>query len=106
MAPGRSARRLPESRTTVSKTVNNSTTARHAPHRGRLIISEQAAAPIAALTDRELHALDRALVAISIDPHIGDALADSRLHDYRDGTIRVIYHVTTRGTIIIAYTET
>ena len=90
----------------MSRTVNDSNAARHAPHHGRLIISEQAAGPIAALSDPELHALDRALVAISIDPRIGDALAGSRLHELRDGTIRVIYHVAMRGTIIIAYTET
>lgn len=58
------------------------------------------------MSDEELQRLDPALVAISVNPTIGDPLPNSPLRDYRDGTVRVIYYATTLGmVIVVAYAE-
>ncbi|MYW18142.1 hypothetical protein GT039_21780, partial [Streptomyces sp. SID2955] len=63
-------------------------------------------------TEADLHALDRALVVISVDPDAGEPLpGDSSgpsLRQYTDEveTVRVLYFVTAlRTVVVVAYIE-
>ncbi|WP_030723987.1 hypothetical protein [Streptomyces sp. NRRL F-2580] len=63
---------------------------------------------IAKLTANETHRLDRAIVAISVNPELGTEVPGTLLRDYADGIdgVRVIYYVTALRTItIVAYIE-
>ena len=88
-------------------------TPRHAPKRARVVFSDSAAKQLEDLTtEAELHALDRALVAISVDPGLGEALPGQatrpELRQYTDEVenVRVIYFVTALRTIVVvAYIE-
>jgi hypothetical protein len=84
-------------------TTLGSTRARHAVLRTPMIITEKVSSVISALSDDELRCLDRTLEAISVDPGIGAVVPGSALYDLRDGPIRVIYHMTARGTVIVAW---
>ncbi|MFD3541543.1 hypothetical protein ACFWUQ_18875 [Streptomyces sp. NPDC058662] len=85
-----------------------------AARRARVAFSESAAKQLEDLTtERELHALDRALVAISVDPEIGEPIpADGispELRQYTDEIedVRVLYFVTAlRTVVVVAYIET
>jgi hypothetical protein len=81
---------------------------KHGPRRALVTFHEVAERQLALLGDRELERLDPLLVAISVNPKIGDPLPESPLlRDYREGTARVIYYATTLGMIIVvAYIET
>ncbi|MER5214323.1 hypothetical protein ABT063_28060 [Streptomyces sp. NPDC002838] len=63
-------------------------------------------------TEAEIHALDRALVVISVDPEIGEPIpsdtAGPRLRQYTDEVeqVRVLYFVTAlRTVVVVAYLE-
>jgi hypothetical protein len=63
-------------------------------------------------TEAEIHALDRVLVVISVDPEIGEPIpsdtAGPRLRQYTDGVeqVRVLYFVTAlRTVVVVAYLE-
>ncbi|WP_326586205.1 hypothetical protein [Streptomyces sp. NBC_01294] len=85
-----------------------------AGRRARIAFGESAAKQLEDLTtERELHALDRALVAISVDPEIGGPIpADGtgpELRQYADEIeeVRVLYFVTAlRTVVVVAYIET
>lgn len=85
-----------------------------APRRARIAFSDSAAKQLEDLTtERELHALDRALVAISVDPEIGVPIpADGtgpELRQYTDEVedVRVLYFITAlRTVVVVAYVET
>ncbi|MFD8937935.1 hypothetical protein ACFV0R_22250 [Streptomyces sp. NPDC059578] len=90
-------------------------TPRHSPRRARIVFSDSAARQLDALTnERELHALDRALVALSVDPDLGDPIPGSdstgpELRQYTDDIeqVRVLYFVTVlRTVVVVAYIET
>ncbi|MET9662800.1 hypothetical protein [Streptomyces sp. NPDC006510] len=69
---------------------------------------EPALTQLAKLTASETHRLDRAIVAISVNPELGTEVPDTLLHDYTDEVdgVRVIYFVTALRTItIVAYVE-
>ncbi|MGW1871613.1 hypothetical protein ACWCPS_39655 [Streptomyces mauvecolor] len=62
------------------------------------------------LTEGEVHALDRALAALSVDPDMGAVIphSDPELRRYADEAenVAVIYYVTAlRSVIIVAYVE-
>jgi hypothetical protein len=84
---------------------------RHAPRRARIAFSDSAAKQLEELTaEAEVHALDRALVAISVNPDIGDPVPGSQpqLLEYADEIedVRVLYFVTALRTIVVvAYIE-
>jgi hypothetical protein len=84
---------------------------RHSHPRARVVFSESAEKQIEALTDEaELLALDRALVALSVDPEAGTPIPGSHpgLRDYRDDIddVRVVYFVTAlRTVVVVAYIE-
>ncbi|MFD7099499.1 hypothetical protein [Streptomyces xanthophaeus] len=80
----------------------------HAAGRSRLIMVEPALTQLTKLTANDTHRLDRAIVAISVNPELGTAVPDTLLRDYADEIdgVRVIYFVTALRTItIVAYVE-
>ncbi|AXE24858.1 hypothetical protein C0216_16605 [Streptomyces globosus] len=81
--------------------------------RARIAFSDSAAKQLEDITsEAELHALDRALVVISVDPDIGEPLPGTgpgpRLLRYTDDIepVRVLYFVTAlRTVVVVAYIE-
>ncbi|MFJ4871480.1 hypothetical protein [Streptomyces sp. NPDC088757] len=86
---------------------------RHDRRRARIVFSDAAAEQLESLTDEaELHALDRALVVISVDPDIGEPIPGGttgpQLLQYADEVerVRVLYFVTALKTVVVvAYIE-
>ncbi|MCX5166265.1 hypothetical protein OOK39_45350 [Streptomyces sp. NBC_00264] len=86
-----------------------------APHgrRARIAFSDAAAKQLENLTsEAELHALDRALVVISVDPDAGEPLPGDttgpQLRQYADDVerVRLLYWVTAlRTVVVVAYIE-
>ncbi|MFF3020954.1 hypothetical protein [Streptomyces sp. NPDC057939] len=81
--------------------------------RARITFSDAAAKQLENITsEAEVHALDRALVVISVDPDIGDPIPNAtigpRLLQYTDEveSVRVLYFVTAlRTVVVVAYIE-
>lgn len=80
------------------------------PRRGRarIAFSDSAAKQLDAITsEAELHALDRALVVLSVDPEAGDLLPGAstgpRLRSYVDDVerVRLVYWVTALKTVVV-----
>ncbi|NEB59281.1 hypothetical protein G3I61_20820 [Streptomyces diastaticus] len=88
-------------------------THQHGPRRARVTFSDAAAKQLETLiSETEFHALDRALVVVSVDPDTGEPLpADStspQLCQYTDEIerVRLLYWGTALRTIIVvAYIE-
>ncbi|MFI8345652.1 hypothetical protein ACIF8W_37155 [Streptomyces sp. NPDC085639] len=79
-----------------------------AARRSRVVMVEPALTQLAKLTASETHRLDRAIVAISVNPELGTEVPGTLLRDYADEIdgVRVIYYVTALRTItIVAYVE-
>ncbi|WP_327242339.1 hypothetical protein [Streptomyces sp. NBC_01320] len=69
---------------------------------------EPALTQLTKLTAGETHRLDRAIVAISVNPELGALIPGSLLRDYVDEIdgVRVIFFVTALQTItVVAYIE-
>lgn len=80
----------------------------HGARRSRVIMVEPALTQLAKLTASETHRLDRAIVAISVNPELGIEVSGTLLRDYVDDIdgVRVIYYVTAlRQITIVAYVE-
>ncbi|MFG2933932.1 hypothetical protein [Streptomyces achromogenes] len=85
----------------------------HGPRRARIACSDSAAKQLENITsEAEIHALDRALVVVSVDPDVGEPLpgdtAGSQLRQYTDDVeqVRVLYFVTAlRTVVVVAYLE-
>ncbi|MEV7526185.1 hypothetical protein [Streptomyces sp. NPDC091371] len=85
----------------------------HNRRRARIAFSDSAAKQLENITsEAEIHALDRALVVISVDPDIGDPIPGDttgpRLRQYTDEVeaVRVLYFVTVlRTVVVVAYIE-
>ncbi|OQD52369.1 hypothetical protein BM536_029515 [Streptomyces phaeoluteigriseus] len=83
------------------------------PRRARIAFSDSAAKQLENLTsEAAIHALDRALVVISVDPGIGEPIpgdtAGPQLRQYTDEVeaVRVLYFVTVlRTVVVVAYIE-
>ncbi|MFF4674876.1 hypothetical protein ACFY1C_34695 [Streptomyces sp. NPDC001279] len=82
--------------------------AQHGPRRAQVAFSDSAAKQLDVITsEAELHALDRALVVISVDPDAGEPLPGNssgpRLRQYVDDVerVRLVYWVTALKTIVI-----
>ncbi|MGW6843836.1 hypothetical protein [Streptomyces sp. NPDC054958] len=76
--------------------------------RSRVVMVEPALTQLTKLTANETHRLDRAIVAISVNPDLGIQVPNTLLRDYADDIdgVRVIYYVTALQTItIVAYVE-
>ncbi|MFJ8755265.1 hypothetical protein ACIREO_39060 [Streptomyces sp. NPDC102441] len=85
----------------------------HGPRRARITFSDSAAKQLESITsEADIHALDRALVVISVNPGIGEPLpgtdAGPQLREYADDVerVRLLYWVSVLGTVIVvAYIE-
>ncbi|MEV6332229.1 hypothetical protein [Streptomyces sp. NPDC051909] len=85
----------------------------HRARRARIAFSDSAAKQLEAITtEAELHALDRALVVISVDPEAGEPIPGTtdgpQLRQYADEVerVRVLYFVTAlRTVVVVAYIE-
>ncbi|MFB8031195.1 hypothetical protein ACFQ6U_16915 [Streptomyces sp. NPDC056465] len=78
------------------------------PRRSRVVTVEPALTQLSKLTASETHRLDRAIVAISVNPQLGAPVPGTLLRDYSDEIdgVRIIYYVTALQTItIVAYVE-
>jgi hypothetical protein len=81
--------------------------------RARIAFSDSAAKQLENITsEAEIHALDRALVVISVDPDVGEPIAGDtsgpQLRQYTDEVeaVRVLYFVTAlRTVVVVAYIE-
>ncbi|TXS52764.1 hypothetical protein [Streptomyces sp. t39] len=81
--------------------------------RARIAFSDSAAKQLDAITsEAELHALDRSLVVLSVDPDAGEPLpGDStgpQLRQYTDDVehVRLVYWVTAlRTVVVVAFIE-
>ncbi|OWA01062.1 hypothetical protein B9W68_30505 [Streptomyces sp. CS227] len=80
----------------------------HGARRSQVVMVEPALTQLVKLDASETHRLDRAIVAISVNPALGTAVPGTLLRDYADEVdgVRVIYYVTALRTItIVAYVE-
>ncbi|MFJ5548727.1 hypothetical protein [Streptomyces sp. NPDC093225] len=85
----------------------------HGPRRARIAFSDSAAKQLEDITtEAELHAVDRALVVLSVDPDIGEPIpgdtAGPQLRQYTDEVeaVRILYFVTAlRTVVVVAYIE-
>lgn len=85
----------------------------HGPRRARIAFSDSAAKQLENITsEAEIHALDRALVVISVDPDVGEPIpgdtTGAQLRQYTDDVeqVRVLYFVTAlRTVVVVAYIE-
>ncbi|WP_327349081.1 hypothetical protein [Streptomyces europaeiscabiei] len=83
------------------------------PRRARIAFSDSAAKQLENITSETvIHALDRALVVISVDPDVGEPIpgdtAGPQLRQYTDEVeaVRVLYFVTAlRTVVVVAYIE-
>ncbi|GGY10100.1 hypothetical protein GCM10010358_73310 [Streptomyces minutiscleroticus] len=78
--------------------------------RARIDFTDSAIAQTNKLTEPEIHALDRALAALSADPTMGEPIPGSapELRRYDDDieNVTVIFYVTAlRTVIVVAYVE-
>ncbi|MEU1128407.1 hypothetical protein ABZ383_00835 [Streptomyces sp. NPDC005900] len=83
---------------------------KHSGRRARIGFTDSAIAQIDKLTEPEVHALDRALAALSVDPTMGEPIPGSNpeLRRYTDDVedVTVIFYVTAlRSVIVVAYVE-
>ncbi|MGW8780237.1 hypothetical protein ACWGNM_19565 [Streptomyces sp. NPDC055796] len=85
----------------------------HGPRRARIAFSDSAAKQLENLaSEAEIHALDRALVVVSVDPEVGEPIpgttAGPQLREYADEVerVRLLYWVTAlRTVVVVAYLE-
>ncbi|MFF4704810.1 hypothetical protein ACWC4D_30075 [Streptomyces sp. NPDC001288] len=83
------------------------------PRRARTAFSDAAAKQLENITsEADIHALDRALVVISVDPDIGAPIPGDttgpQLRQYTDDVeaVRILYYVTALHTVVVvAYIE-
>lgn len=83
------------------------------PRRARIAFSDSAAKQLESITsEAEIHALDRALVVVSVDPDVGEPIPGDgtgpRLRQYVDDIerVRLLYWVTALKTVVVvAYLE-
>ncbi|MGY4983949.1 hypothetical protein ACWCYL_43700 [Streptomyces sp. 900105755] len=85
----------------------------HGPRRARIAFSDSAAKQLENITsEADIHALDRALVVISVDPEIGEPIpgdtTSPQMRQYTDDleAVRILYFVTAlRTVVVVAYIE-
>ncbi|MEU0032120.1 hypothetical protein [Streptomyces sp. NPDC006335] len=87
--------------------------AQHGPRRARIAFSDAAAKQLENISsEADIHALDRALVVLSVDPDAGILIpgttAGPQLRQYTDDVehVRILYFVTAlRTVVVVAYIE-
>ncbi|MCX4625325.1 hypothetical protein [Streptomyces sp. NBC_01443] len=82
---------------------------RHSGRRARIAFTDSAIDQSNKLGRQEIHALDRALAALSVDPSMGGPIPGStpELHRYDDDLdeVTVIDYVTVLRTVVVVYVE-
>lgn len=83
---------------------------KHAPRRAHVTYTDIVAEQLRKLDAAEMVAADRAFVAISTDPQIGETrqilAGQVPIREYVDDATRVLYFVTALGTVVVvAYIE-
>ncbi|MGW2964441.1 hypothetical protein ACWDGI_39095 [Streptomyces sp. NPDC001220] len=80
----------------------------HGPRRARIAFSDSAAKQLENITsETDIHALDRALVVISVDPEAGAPIPGDttgpQLRQYTDDVeaVRILYYVTVLSTVVV-----
>ncbi|MGW0423866.1 hypothetical protein [Streptomyces sp. NPDC003015] len=87
--------------------------AQHGLRRARIAFSDAAAKQLESITsEADIHALDRALVVLSVDPDAGVLIPGTatgpQLRQYTDDIehVRILYFVTAlRTVVVVAYIE-
>lgn len=80
---------------------------KHGPRRAQVIFDDVARAQIEKLSLTEVMKADRAIVAVSVNPWLGDQVGRTPLRKYEEDGVVLIYTTTALGSIIIvAYLET
>ncbi|MFC4508454.1 MULTISPECIES: hypothetical protein [Streptomyces] len=85
----------------------------HGPRRARIVFSDSAAKQLENIgSESEIHALDRALVVVSVDPDVGEPIpgdaSGPQLRQYADEVerVRLLYWVSAlRTVVVVAYIE-
>ncbi|EHM30885.1 hypothetical protein ACFWEH_22920 [Streptomyces anulatus] len=85
----------------------------HGSRRARIAFSDAAAKQVEAITsEAEIHALDRALVVVSVDPDVGEPIPGNAdgplLREYTDDVerVRLVYWISAlRTVVVVAYIE-
>lgn len=78
----------------------------HGPRRAQVIFDDVARAQIEKLDLAESMKADRAIVAISVNPWLGDPVGRTPLRKYQEDGVLVVYTTTVLGSVIIvAYLE-
>ncbi|MDX2915957.1 hypothetical protein [Streptomyces griseiscabiei] len=85
----------------------------HGPRRARIVFSDSAAKQLENISsESEIHALDRALVVVSVDPEVGEPIpgdaSGPQLRQYADEVerVRLLYWVSAlRTVVVVAYIE-
>jgi hypothetical protein len=82
--------------------------AQQGPRRAQIAFSDSAAKQLENITsEAEIHALDRVLVVISVDPDVGEPIpggtAGPQLRQYTDEveSVKVLYFVTALRTVVV-----
>lgn len=79
---------------------------KHGPRRAQVVFDDVARSQVEKLSLAESMKADRAIVALSVNPWLGDLIGRTPLREYQEDGVRVIYTTTVRGTlIIVAYLE-
>ncbi|WP_351233896.1 hypothetical protein [Streptomyces sp. NPDC002133] len=79
---------------------------KHAPRRARIVLYDVAQEQVEHMTLPERARLDAALVAISLDPHIGTVSKNASYREYARDGVRCLYVPTALGTLVlVAYVE-
>lgn len=79
---------------------------KHGPRRAQVVFTEIAEKQIGTLSLPETVAVDRAIVALAVNPWLGDLVGRTPLREYVEDGIRVLYTTTILGSVIIvAYLE-
>ncbi|WP_460073955.1 hypothetical protein [Streptomyces sp. YKOK-I1] len=85
----------------------------HGPRRARIVFSDSAAKQLEGISsESEIHALDRSLVVVSVDPDVGEPIpgdaSGPQLRQYADEVerVRLLYWVSAlRTVVVVAYIE-
>lgn len=79
---------------------------KHGPRRAEVVFTDIAKSQFDKLPLPETVAADRAIVALTVNPWLGDLVGKTPLREYREDGVRVFYTTTVLGSIIIiAYLE-
>lgn len=79
---------------------------KHGPQRAQVVFDDVARAQIEKLTLAESMKADRAIVAISVNPWLGDLVGRTPLRKYQEDGLLLVYTTSVLGSIIIvAYLE-